>query len=212
MATQTNAEQGLVVLEMTMSLDGFIAGPNDSPENPMGTGGERLHKWVYDLASWRETHGLEGGTQSADSDMLAASVNSIGAIVLGKDMFDNGEEPWGPEPPFQKPVFVLTHTPRETEVKGTTTFTFVTDGIESALSQARAAANGKHVGISGGANVAQQFLKAGLVDEIDIHIAHVLLGDGVRLFDQLGTEQIELEQIRSSDGPGVTHLRFRVVK
>ncbi|MCA1707677.1 MAG: dihydrofolate reductase family protein [Actinobacteria bacterium] len=203
---------GKVVVDITTSLDGFIAGPNDGPEVPLGEGGERLHQWVYDLASWREPHGLAGGKTNRDSEVLDEAFKSAGAIVVGRRMFDNAQG-WGENPPFHMPVFVLTHEARETEAKeGGTTFTFVTDGIESALGQARAAAGDKNVSVGGGANTIQQFLKAGLLDEIQIHIAPLLLGDGIRLFEHLSTEKIELERTRVIDSPDVIHLRFRVVK
>jgi len=201
-----------VVVDITMSLDGFIAGPNDGPELPLGDGGERLHQWVYDLASWREPHGLEGGKTNRDSEVLDEAMRSTGAMVVGRRMFENAKG-WGENPPFHKPVFVLTHETRATEAKsGGTTFTFVTDGIESALEQARAAAAGKDVSLGGGANTIRQFLGAGLVDELQIHIAPLLLGDGIRLFEQLGTQRVEVERTRVIDSPEVTHLRFRVVK
>lgn len=203
---------GKVTFDITMSLDGYIAGPNDGLELPLGAGGERLHEWVYDLKSWREPHGLAGGETNRDAEILEESLKTTGAIVLGKRMFDNAQG-WGENPPFHVPVFVLTHTAREPEVKeGGTTFTFVTDGVESALEQARAAAGDKDVAVGGGANTAQQFLKAGLVDEIQIHVAPMLLGGGIRLFDQLGPQQIDLEPTRVVESPRVTHLKFRVVK
>jgi dihydrofolate reductase len=203
---------GKVTVDMSMSLDGFIAGPNDSVERPLGEGGERLHEWVYDLASWRERHGLTGGKTDTDAEVLDESLKNTGAAVVGKRMFDfaNG---WGDNPPFHMPVFVLTHDAREKLVKeGGTTFTFVTDGIQSALEQAKAAAGDKDVSVGGGANIIQQYLSAGLLDEIQIHLVPVLLGDGRRLFENTGTGQIELERTRVIESPGVTHLRFRVVK
>jgi dihydrofolate reductase len=203
---------GNVVVDITTSLDGFIAGPNDGPELPLGEGGERLHQWVYDLASWREPHGLAGGKTNRDSEVLDEAFRSAGAIVVGRRMFDNAQG-WGENPPFHKPVFVLTHEARETEAKeGGTTFTFVTDGIESALDQARAAAGDKNVSVGGGASTIQQFLKARLLDEIQIHIAPLLLGDGVRLFEHRSTGKLELERTRVIDSADVTHMRFRVVK
>jgi len=202
---------GKVVVDITTSLDGFIAGPNDGPELPLGAGGERLHQWVYDLASWREPHGLAGGKTNRDSEVLDEALRTAGAIVVGRRMFDNAKG-WGENPPFHVPVFVLTHEARERISKeGGTTFTFVSDGIESALDQARAAAGDKNVSIGGGANTIQQYLSAGLLDEIQIHIAPMLLGEGIRLFEHLGTEEIELEGTRVIESPDVTHLRFRVV-
>ncbi len=202
---------GKVRLEITMSLDGYVAGPNDGPELGLGEGGERLHQWVFDLASWRAPHGLAGGETNQDSEILDESIKATGAVIVGRRMFDNARG-WGDEPPFHVPVFVLTHEPRDVLVKSDTTFTFVNDGIESALDQARAAAGDKDVSVGGGANVAQQYLKAGLLDEIQIHIAPLVLGGGVRLFDQLGDVKIELEKTRVIDSPQVTHLRFRVVR
>jgi dihydrofolate reductase len=203
---------GKVHVDVTMSLDGFVAGPNDGPDLPLGEGGERLHEWLYGLSTWRETHGLEGGTADRDAEVLDEAFRNNGAIVLGRRMFDNAHG-WGDEPPFHVPVFVLTHQPREREVKeGGTTFTFVTEGIESALEQARAAAGDKDVAIAGGANTVQQYLKAGLVDEIQLHVAPLLLGGGVRLFDHLDGEELQLERTRVIDSPRVTHLRFRVTK
>ena len=201
---------GKVTADISMSLDGFIAGPNDRPGNGLGDGGERLHQWVYKLASWREPHGLSGGETNRDSEILEEAFKNVGAIVLGRRMFDNAEG-WGDEPPFHVPVFVLTHEGREKLVKeGGTTFTFVTDGIESALAQARAAAGDKDVAIGGGANTIQQFIAAGLLDEIQIHLVPVLLGDGIRLFERPGGEPIELEGTRVVASPDVTHLRFDV--
>jgi dihydrofolate reductase len=203
---------GKSTVDMSMSLDGFIAGPNDSVERPLGEGGERLHEWIYDLASWRERHGLEGGKTDTDAEVLDESFKDTGAVVVGRRMFDvaNG---WGDNPPFHMPVFVITHNASEKLVKeGGTTFTFVTDGIERALEQAKAAAGDKDVSVAGGANIIQQYLSAGLLDEIQIHLVPVLLGDGVRLFHHIGVELIELETTRVIESPGVTHIKFRVVK
>ncbi|MGH3115627.1 MAG: dihydrofolate reductase family protein [Gaiellales bacterium] len=203
---------GKVVVDITTSLDGFIAGPNDGPELPLGDGGERLHQWVYELASWREPHGLAGGKTNRDSEVLDEAFRTTGAVVVGRRMFDNARG-WGDNPPFHMPVFVLTHEAREKVAKeGGTTFTFVNDGIESALEQARAAAGDKNVSVGGGANTIQQYLRAGLLDEVQIHIAPMLLGSGIRLFERLDTEPIELERTRVIDSPAVTHLRFCVAK
>lgn len=203
---------GKVLVDISTSLDGFIAGPDDGPELPLGKGGERLHEWVYGLASWRAPHGLEGGASGPDDEVMKEAFETAGAVVMGRRMFDNAEG-WGESPPFHVPVFVLTHEAREPLVKeGGTTFTFVTDGIESALEQARAAAGDKDVSVAGGANVIQQYLEAGLLDQLQIHLAPLLLGGGIRLFDDVGTEQIELEATRVIDSPGVTHLRYRVLK
>ncbi|MFN2472208.1 MAG: dihydrofolate reductase family protein [Gaiellaceae bacterium] len=213
---------GKLTFDITMSLDGFIAGPNPSLERPLGEGGERLHGWLYGLASFRERHGLEGGTTNADSEILEESLVSSGATLMGRRMFSGGQGPWsedvnadgwwGDDPPFRMPVFVLTHHPRETLTKGGTSFTFVTGGIEAALEQARAAAGKKDVSVAGGASVAQQYLEAGLLDELQIHLVPQLLGDGVRLFDNLDTEHIELQGARVMHSPSVTHVKYRVVK
>jgi dihydrofolate reductase len=200
---------GSVKVDITTSLDGYVAGPNDSPDIPLGEGGERLHEWIFGLASWREAHGLEGGERSQDSEILEEAMRDTGAIVLGRRMFDNARG-WGDEPPFRVPVFVLTHETREPLVKTGTTFTFV-DGIESAFEQARAAAGDKNISIGGGADTIQQFLAAGLVDELQLHVTPLLLGGGVRLFNGPGSG-IELEPTRVIESPAVTHLRFRVVK
>jgi dihydrofolate reductase len=203
---------GQVVADITTSVDGFVAGPNDRPEVPLGEGGERLHEWVYDLASWRAPHGLAGGETNEDSRILEEALESAGAIVVGRRMFDNAQG-WGDNPPFHMPVFVLTHERREPEAKeGGTTFTFVADGVESALEQARAAAGDKNVSVGGGASTIQQFLRADLLDEIEVHIAPLLLGGGTRLFDDALLKGIDLERIRVVDSSAVTHLRFRVVK
>lgn len=202
-----------VVSEMSMSLDGYIAGPNDGIDLPLGRGGERLHQWVYDLASWRERHGIAGGKTGTDSDVVEESVRKAGAVLMGRRMFDLGVGPWGDNPPFHMPVFVVTHKPRETIVnEGGTTFTFVTDGIESALAQARAAAGDKDVSVAGGAAIIQQLLSAGLLDEIQIHVVPVLLGDGRRLFEPNSVGQIELQPVRVIPSAAVTHLTYSVVK
>ena len=212
----------LLTLDISMSLDGFVAGPNPTVERPLGDGGERLHEWIFGLASWRELHGESGGSRNADDEVVRESVGAAGAVLMGRRMFSGGEGPWeddpvsdgwwGEDPPFRKPVFVLTHNARETLTKGETSFTFVTDGVEPALAQARAAAGGKNVSVAGGASVAQQYLRAGLLDEIQIHLAPVLLGDGVRLLDNLDDVQAQLEATRVIHSPAVTHLKYRIVK
>jgi dihydrofolate reductase len=212
-----------LTFDITMSLDGFIAGPNQTLEQPLGEGGARIHEWMYDLASFRERHGMDGGTTNADSEVLEESVANTGAVLMGRRMFSGGagqwdDDPnpdgwWGDDPPFHVPVFVLTHHPRETVTKqGGTSFTFVTDGIEAALEEARAAAGDRDVAVAGGANVIQQCFTAGLLDEFQVHVAPLLLGDGVRLFDQLGTAQLEVEGTRVIASPGVTHLSYRVLR
>lgn len=199
-----------VVFNITVSLDGYVAGPNDGPDQGLGEGGERLHDWALELASWREPHGLEGGETNPSSEVLEG-MSAAGAVVVGKRMFDNAHG-WGDEPPFHTPVFVLTHTAREPLTKSDTTFTFVTDGIESAIEQAKAAAGDGDVSIGGGASTAQQALKAGLVDEAQLTVAPVLLGGGVRLFEGLGPDDAEFELVRVIEGPKATHLKYRVVK
>jgi dihydrofolate reductase len=206
---------------ISMSLDGFIAGPNQSLDTPLGVGGERLHEWVVPLAAWREPHGMEGGEVNESTRIVAETQTNVGATIMGRNMFGGGPGPWdekkpwkgwwGDNPPFHHPVFVLTHYPREPlPLHGGTTFTFVTDGIESALEQAKRAASGKDVTVAGGAKAAQQYLAAGLVDEALISVVPVLLGDGERLFENLGQQPPELELTESIAAPGVTHLKFRV--
>lgn len=210
-----------LICDISMSLDGFVAGPNPSLERPLGDGGDLLHEWAFAAASWREQHGLTGGEANVDSEVLEESTRAAGAVVMGRRMFSGGEglwedDPrangwWGDDPPFHVPVFVLTSEARETLVmKGGTSFTFVTDGIEAALDRARAAAGDKDVALAGGASVVQQYLKAGLLDEIQIHLAPVLLGDGVSLFDRLAIDALGLETRRVIATPSVTHLRFGV--
>jgi dihydrofolate reductase len=204
---------GKISAEISISLDGYIAGPNDSVDNGLGDGGERLHEWVVRLKSWREAHGYEGGESGPDDERFAESVAKVGAAVIGRRMFDHAEGPWGEEPPFHHPVFVLTHRPREPLVKeGGTTFTFVTDGIESALAGAREAAGEKDVAIGGGGQAIQQFLAAGLLDELQLHLIPIFLGGGVSLFDRLGPRDPELECTEAIASPGVTHLKYRIVK
>jgi dihydrofolate reductase len=205
--------------QISMSLDGFVAGPNQSEENPLGEGGMQLHEWAFELAAWREPHGEPGGEVNASTRVVEESLENIGATVMGRKMFGGtgawGDDPWegwwGEDPPFHTPVFIVTHHPRPPVAKrGGTTFTFVTDGIESALEQARSAAGGKDVALGGGASIAQQYLKAGLIDEMQIHLVPVLLGDGARLFDNLAGAKLGLECIGSVAAPGVTHLTYRV--
>jgi dihydrofolate reductase len=211
-----------LTLDISMSLDGFVAGPNQTLDEPLGEWGEKLHEWAFAVRSFRERHGMSGGTTGPEDEMVGKSLRSTGATVMGRRMFSGGQGPWeddpnadgwwGDDPPFGHPVFVLTHHAREPLTKqGGTTFTFVTDGIEAALEQARAAAGDKDVAVGGGADVAQQYLEAGLLDELQLHIVPVLLGDGVRLFERRGAERIDLERTRVLESPqGVTHMTFRV--
>jgi dihydrofolate reductase len=213
---------GKVRLEITMSLDGFIAGPNPSLEHGLGEGGEALHEWVFGLKSWRESHGREGGEENQDSELLAEGIRTNGAIVMGRGMFSLGSGPWeddpnrdawwGDEPPFGVPVFIVTHHARASEEKkGGTTFNFVTDGVESAVEQAREAAGDRSVTIAGGANVFQQAFNAGLVDELNVHVAPLLLGAGTPLFENLGDNPPALEISRTVESAAVTHVTYRVV-
>ena len=192
---------GKVVINMSMSLDGFITEPNEVVGNPLGDDPGRLHDWMFDAKT------------ETDDAILDEIYASTGAVLIGKRMFDVGFEPWGDPPPFGMPVFVVTHESRDPlPMQGGTTYTFVSDGIESGLAQARAAAGDKNVGIWGGANIVRQYLKAGLLDEMQIHLIPVLLGNGVRLFEDLGPERIELRRISSIETPSATHFRFEVVK
>ena len=204
---------------ISMSLDGFAAGPSQSVDNPLGIGGTRLHEWVFPLAVWRAMHGLEGGEVNASSALVEESLANIGATVMGRNMFGGHPGPWktkepwngwwGVNPPFHHPVFVLTHHAREPlELEGGTTFNFVTGGIQSALEQARRAAAGKDVSLAGGANVANRYLAAGVVDEMEINLVPVLLGSGERLFEGLGDDLHGLELVRTVAAPKVTHLKF----
>jgi dihydrofolate reductase len=204
---------------ISMSLDGFVAGPEQSVDNPLGIGGMRLHEWAVPLAAWRAPHGLEGGEVNESTAVMEASLDNIGATVMGRNMFGGHPGPWaatdpwtgwwGTNPPFHHPVFVLTHHPRKPlELDGGTTFFFATDGIEAALRQARHAAGGKDVALAGGARTAQQFLAAGLVDEMEINLAPTLLGRGERLFDGVGDDLHGLQLVRTVATPRVTHLKF----
>jgi dihydrofolate reductase len=212
-----------LVLDISMSLDGFVAGPNQTLDEPLGEGGEQLHEWIFGLKSWREPHGRSGGDTGPADEMVAESLRTTGATLMGRRMFSGGAGPWeddpnadawwGDDPPFHHPVFILTHHAREPVTKeGGTTFTFVTDGIEAALEQARSAAGDKNVAIGGGADVAQQYLKAGLLDELQVNVVPVFLGGGARLFDNLGADLPGLECTRVLESPAATHLRYRIVK
>jgi dihydrofolate reductase len=204
-----------------MSLDGFIAGPNQTLEEPLGAGGEQLHEWAFAAQAWREAHGMEGGETNVDNEVVEEGLAGVGATVMGRRMFSGGEGPWeddpnadawwGENPPFHHPVFVLTHQAREPlGLQGGTTFTFVTEGIEAALEQARAAAGDRDVMIAGGASAVQQYLAAGLLDELYLHIVPVLLGSGERLLDGVGDPRLEPVKVVAS--PAVTHVKYRVVR
>jgi dihydrofolate reductase len=207
--------------DISISVDGYVAGPNQSEENPLGEGGEALHDWVVPLASWREAHGKEGGEVNASARIVDEARANIGAAVMGRNMFgpigggDWGDGEWkgwwGDDPPYHHDVFVVTHHPREPVVmEGGTTFHFVTDGIQRALDQAREAAAGQDVMLWGGGEIINQYLAAGLVDELELHIVPVLLGGGSRLFE--GVAGIGLEQVRAVEAPGVAHVKYRVAR
>jgi len=203
---------------ISISLDGFAAGSNQSPQAPLGVGGERLHEWVVALAVWRRAHGRAGGEVNESTRVMEEEIANIGATIMGRNMFGGGPGPWrstnpwsgwwGSNPPFHHPVFVLTHHPREPlTMQGGTTFTFVTEGIERALERARDAAAGKDVALAGGARVAQQYLNAGLVDEMQLHVVPMLLGGGERLFDNVN-DLHGLALVETALAPNVIHLKF----
>jgi dihydrofolate reductase len=205
--------------KISMSLDGFVAGPSQSLENPLGIGGMRLHQWVFPLTAWRAMQGLPGGEVNESTRVVEDSLANIGATVMGRNMFGghpgawDAKQPWngwwGANPPFHHPVFVLTHHARKPiELEGGTTFTFVTDGFEAALERARRAAGGRDVSLAGGANAARQYLAAGLVDEMEISLVPTLLGSGERLFDGLADDLHGLELVRTVATPKVTHLKL----
>ena len=207
-----------LICNISMSLDGFVAGPGASLEEPLGKGGEQLHAWAFAEQRFREQHGMTGGERGASDEIIREWIETPGAIVMGRRMFSGGAGPWsddpnaggwwGDDPPFDVPVFVVTHHARETVDKGRTSYTFVTDGIEAALARAAEAAGDRPVGVGGGASIAQQYLRAGLLDELEIHLAPVLLGDGVRLFD--GAPPAALELVRVVTAPNVTHINYRI--
>ncbi|HEX8941769.1 MAG TPA: dihydrofolate reductase family protein [Gemmatimonadaceae bacterium] len=207
---------------ISLSLDGFMAGPDQSVDHPLGVGGMRLHDWAFTLEAFQKMHGKSGGEVNASTRMMDEMFENVGAVIMGRNMFGPVRGPWanhewkgwwGDDPPYHMPVFVLTHHARAPEpMQGGTTFIFVTDGIDSALRQAREAAAGKDVSIGGGASAIRQFLARGLVDEINVSLVPLLLGKGERPFDHLGDAGLTLEQTRVIEAPGVTHLRYRVVK
>jgi len=210
---------GKVRFNVSMSLDGFVAGPAQSEENPLGLGGMDLHRWLVVLETWRSSHGEQGGETNASTRIAQELEGSYGAVVMGRNMFGPirgpwGSDPWngwwGENPPYHTPVFVLTHHERELlEMEGGTTFRFVTDGIEPALQRARRAAAGEDVLIAGGADVIRQYLAAGLIDEFWISLVPLLLGEGASLLGGLDSS-IELDQVEAVAAPGVTHLKFAV--
>jgi dihydrofolate reductase len=206
-------------LKISMSLDGFVAGPNQSVNDPLGIGGMGLHQWVFGLRAWRAAHGLPGGEQNESDAVVEESIANIGATIMGRNMFGGHPGPWaqdkpwtgwwGEDPPFHHPVFVLTSHPRKPLVlEGGNTFTFVTDGNESALAQAKRAAGDKDVSLAGGAKAASQYLAAGLVDEMEISLVPILLGSGERLFEGVGADLHGLQLVRTIATPKVVHLKF----
>ncbi|WP_369169012.1 dihydrofolate reductase family protein [Streptomyces sp. R28] len=200
-----------VIAQLSMSLDGYIAGPDSGREHPLGIGGERLHQWVYGLRSWRREQGIEGGAHGPEDDLLADWIRRPGAVVMGHGMYITGEAPWGDNPPFHMPVYVVTHIPRAPLVKeGGTVFHFVTEGPEHALALAREAAGDKDISLAGGADLVQQFIRAGWLDELLLHVVPVLAGEGGRrLFDNVGDKQIEWRKTQVLDAPEATHIRLR---
>jgi dihydrofolate reductase len=212
---------GRVVVDISTSLDGYVAGPNQSLDDPLGEGGDQLHEWAFALRAFREPHGMSGGETGPVNDLLDEGIQATGATIMGRHMYSGGQGPWeddpnadgwwGDNPPFHHPVFVLTHHARERLAKeGGTSFTFVTAGIATALEQARDAAGDKDVAIGGGAEAIQQFLRAGLVDELQIHVVPVLLGGGARLLERVDPDDVELEATSVMESAGVAHLRYKV--
>jgi dihydrofolate reductase len=208
---------------ISMSLDGYVAGPNQSRDEPLGVGGEDLHDWVVRTRAFKAMSGNpDEGETGLDNDRASAWAQTYGATIMGRNMFgpirgDWGAEEWkgwwGDNPPYHSPVFVLTHHPHEPiQMQGGTTFYFVTQGPEEALEQARDAAGARDMNIGGGAATAQQYLRAGLVDELSIHLIPVLFGGGTRMFDHLGSEHIQLEHLGSVQTAAATHLRYRIVR
>ncbi|WP_346536770.1 dihydrofolate reductase family protein [Micromonospora sp. DPT] len=203
--------------QISMSLDGYVAGPDQSRQDPLGRGGLRLHEWFFGLDAWRERHGLAGGERGVDAELVDEMTRDVGAYVMGRRMFGGGDGPWdldwtgwwGEDPPFRTPVFVLTHHPRETLVmRGGTEFRFVTGGLVAALRQAREAAGDRVVSVAGGASTVNQCLAAGLLDTLQLHVVPIVLGAGERLFEGVGDPR--LEQVSVVAGPTVTHVTYRV--
>jgi dihydrofolate reductase len=210
-----------VTCHQSISIDGFTAGPNQSLENPIGERGLRLHQWMFDTAAWMRMQGLPGGSEGPDSDIVEelSSNTSVGAYVMGRNMFSPGRGEWdeswkgwwGDVPPYHAPTFVLTHHPRPpVPMQGGTTFYFVTDGIESALRQAREAASDKNVQIAGGASTVRQFLRAGYLDELYLHVVPIVLGNGERLLENVG--ELQMTPVEVTASPAVTHIRYRIVR
>ncbi|RLV55512.1 deaminase [Aeromicrobium phragmitis] len=190
-----------VIASLSVSLDGFYTGPDPSAENMMGTGGAPLHGWF--------AHDVADRHQLTADDILRPEFERTGALVMGRDSYEHAQAAWGPHPPFEMPIFVVTSRAREADVRDGSTFHFVTEGFESAIAHAQQAAAGKDVGLHGGGAV-RQGLRTGLLDELQLHLVPVLLGRGRRWCDELDSASVELDIDRVAEGPGVTHLRYRV--
>jgi dihydrofolate reductase len=212
---------GIVRFHVGVSLDGYLAGPDQSVDTPLGVGGEDLHLWMFDLEIWKRMTGQEGGVVNESNAVLEEAHANVGAYVMGRKMFGGGPGPWGAEPewkgwwgddpPYRTSVFVLTHHPRDPlMMQGGTTFHFVTEGSDSAMKQAREAAGERDVVIAGGASAIQQYLVAGAVNEFELHVAPLILGGGERLLENVG--DLRLEQLRVIEAPGVAHLKYRVLR
>jgi dihydrofolate reductase len=212
-----------LIADLSISLDGFVAGPDQTLQDPLGSGGMQLHQWALAAMSWRAEHGLEGGEDNADSELIAALNARVGAGIMGRKMYSGGsggwsDDPnargwWGENPPFHHSVFVLTQHAREPlEMEGGTTFHFITDGVRSAYDQAMAAAGDKDVQIHGGGSVVSQYLRAGLLDELAVHVAPVLLGSGSRLLDDVPAGKLETLETVKSPATGVTYIRYAIVR
>ena len=202
-----------VFFDVSISLDGFIAGENRGPRNPLGDGGVDLHKWLFRQKSFREAQKIgETGETGRENDMVLENLARTGASIMGKNMFNEGEKNW-PENLFKTPVYVLTHEHRKPWVqRGSTTFYYLNEGIETILQNAKVAADGRDVRISGGANIIQQFLNAGLVDEFTLHIAPMLIGSGIRLFENIDKSKVRVEILEAIHSPLVTHIKYRIRK
>jgi dihydrofolate reductase len=208
----------LRVHNFAISLDGYAAGPNQSLDNPLGVGGTRLHEWVFATRFGRQTHGMNDGAEGLDDEFIARGDAGIGATIMGRNMFGPIRGPWGndewrgwwgDDPPYHHPVFVLTHHPHPSiAMAGGTTFHFVADGIETALERALEAADGQDVRLGGGVATIQQYLSAGLVDEMHLAIVPILLGSGERLFDNLDGGPAGFECVEVVSSPSVAHVRL----
>jgi len=207
------------VASFSVSLDGFGAGPRQDLSNPLGVGGLELHAWVLNTESWNQMHGEVGGSRGIDNDFAVRSFENVGAWILGRNMFgpvrgpwkdDSWKGWWGDTPPYHTPVFVLTHYARSPlRLQGGTTFYFVTDGIESALQQAKVAAQGKDVRIGGGVSTIRQYLLANHIDELQLSMAPVLLGEGEHLFNGINFARLGFNSIERVPGERATHVIIR---